>query len=195
MSSFDWALISEIVSIISTIAFVVIGGLGLNTWRRQLKGTNEYELAKNVVLKTYEVQQALQQVRNPMLYLKKEEVEAGKSLEEEQRIYDERMQKLFSKWIELQTLRLESKVVWGDEAFNCINSIQKLIGEMKGAIWLHFWLKGAFAGPGATVDKSPERIRENDKIVYYTSDEDEFSIKIEKAVDEVEKIFINKVRK
>lgn len=195
MSSFEWALISEIVSIISTIAFVVIGGLGLNTWRRQLKGTNEYELAKKVVLKTYEVQQALQQVRNPMLYLKKEEVEAGKSLEEEQRIYDERVQKLFSKWIELQTLRLESKVVWGDEAFNCINSIQKLIGEMKGAIWLHFWLKGAFAGPGATVDRSPERIRENDKIVYYTSDEDEFSIKIEKAVGEVEKIFINKVRK
>lgn len=187
--------IKDVFSILGTIALIIIGILGLSTWRRQLRGTNEYELAKKILLKTYEVQQALQHVRNPMLFLKKEEVESGSALEAEQNIYDKRLQKLYSIWAELQTLRLEAKVVWGEESYNCFNSIKNLIGEMKGAIWMHFWLKGAYAGPGATIDKSPERIKANEKIIYYSSEEDEFSIKINKAVKDVEEIFIKKVRK
>ncbi|MCG7569116.1 hypothetical protein MHM89_04175 [Pseudoalteromonas sp. CNC9-20] len=194
ISEINWSLTKDVVSIVGTIGALIIGGLGLFTWSRQLRGTSEYEVAKKAILNTYEVQQALQSVRNPMLYLSKEEVEAGHRLEEEQRIYSERMTYLNEKWAELQTVRLEAKVIWGNEAQDSFNEIQQRIGDLRGAIWLHFWMKGAYAGPGATVDNSPERIRENDKIVYFTSEEDDFSQKIAESTAKVEKFFGSKVR-
>ncbi|MBV0934939.1 hypothetical protein KTN04_16535 [Marinobacterium sp. A346] len=194
MSEINWSLTKDVVSIVGTIGALIIGGLGLFTWSRQLRGTSEYEVAKKAILNTYEVQQALQSVRNPMLYLSKEEVEAGRRLEEEQRIYSERMTYLNEKWAELQTVRLEAKVIWGNEAQDSFNEIQQRIGDLRGAIWLHFWMKGAYAGPGATVDNSPERVRENDKIVYFTSEEDDFSQKIAESTAKVEKFFGSKVR-
>jgi hypothetical protein len=194
VSDINWSLTKDVVSIVGTIGALTIGGLGLFTWSRQLRGTSEYEVAKKAILNTYEVQQALQSVRNPMLYLSKEEVEAGRRLEEEQRIYSERMTYLNEKWAELQTVRLEAKVIWGNEAQDSFNEIQQRIGDLRGAIWLHFWMKGAYAGPGATVDNSPERVRENDKIVYFTSEEDDFSQKIAESTAKVEKFFGSKVR-
>jgi len=194
ISEINWSLTKDVVSIFGTIGALTIGGLGLFTWNRQLRGTSEYEIAKKAILKTYEVQQALQSVRNPMLYLSQEEVESGRRLEEEQRIYSERMMYLNEKWSELQTIRLEAKVIWGKEAEDSFNEIQQRIGNVRGAIWLHFWLKGAYAGPGASVDNSPERIIENDKVVYFTSDEDEFSQKIAESTAKVEEFFGAKVR-
>ncbi|MCR9313326.1 hypothetical protein [Vibrio alginolyticus] len=194
ISEIDWSLTKDVFSILGTVGALIIGTFGLFTWRRQLRGTSEYELAKKAVFKTYEVQQALQAVRNPMLYLSKEEVEVGRRLEEEQRIYNERMTLLYEKWAELQTIRLETKAIWSDSAHNCFNEIQQRIGDLRGAIWLHFWMKGAYAGPGAIVDNNPERVIENDKVVYFVSDDDEFSQKIFKLVEKVELFFGPKIR-
>lgn len=194
ISEIDWSLTKDVFSIIGTIGALIIGTFGLFTWRRQLRGTSEYELSKKAVFKAYEVHQALQAVRNPMLYLSKEEVEAERHLEEEQRIYNERMTLLYEKWAELQTIRLEAKAIWSDSAHNCFNEIQQRIGDLRGAIWLHFWMKGAYAGPGAAVDNNPERVIENDKVVYFVSDDDEFSQKIFKSVEKVEIFFGPKIR-
>jgi len=181
-------------AIIGITSAIVIGIIGLTTWRRQLKGTSEYEVAKKAILLTYEVEQAIQGVRNPMLHLPKEEVEAGRRLEAEQQIYSDRFIILENKWAELQTIKLESKVIWGNAAAESFNEIRDIIGKLRGGIWLHFWMKGAYAGPSATVDNSAERKIENDKIVYYISEDDEFSLKIKRAVEHVENIFKDKVR-
>lgn len=194
VTDIDWSITRDVFSIIGTVGAIVIGALGLFTWRRQLRGTSEYELAKKAILKTYEVQQAIQSVRNPMIYLSKEEIEAGRRLEEEQRIYNERMAHLYDKWAELQTIRLEAKVIWHDGDHKVFDELHQRIGNMRAAIWLHFWMKGAYAGPGATVDNNLERRMENDKIVYYSSDDDEFSLKIAMSVKCIEGFFGQKVR-
>lgn len=194
IAKIDWSLVSDIVAIIGTFGALLIGALGLTTWRRQLKGTSEYELAKKAILSTYEVQQSIQSARNPLLYLSKDEVEEGRRLEEEQRIYSERMERVYQKWAELQTIRLETRVVWSDEAHSCFSELQQRIGDLRGALWLHFWMKGAYAGPGATVDNNAERVMENDKIVYFTSEDDEFSQKIAYSVRNIESFFAPKVR-
>lgn len=67
----DWSITKDVFSIIGTIGAITIGIVGLTTWRRQLRGTSEYELAKKAILVTYEVEHAIQSVRNPMLYLRK----------------------------------------------------------------------------------------------------------------------------
>ncbi|WP_258544318.1 hypothetical protein [Alteromonas lipotrueae] len=194
ISKIDWAITKDVFTIIGTISAIVIGAIGLTTWRRQLKGTSEYEVAKKAILLTYEIEQAIQGVRNPMLHLPKDEVESGRRLEAEQQIYADRFVILENKWAELQTIKLESKVIWDNAAAESFNEIRDIIGKLRGGIWLHFWMKGAYAGPGATVDNSAERRIENDKIVYYTSEDDEFTLKIKHAVEHVENFFKDKVR-
>ncbi|HAS6177097.1 TPA: hypothetical protein I7155_22295 [Vibrio vulnificus] len=194
VSDVNWTLTKDVVSIIGTFGALTVAVLGLFTWKRQLRGTSEYEVAKNAILKTYQVQQAIQAVRHPMLHLKKEEVEAGNQLQEEQRIYNERLSALSNVWSELQTIRLESKAIWSEEAYTSFDDIQKCVNKINADIWLHFWLKGAYAGPGATVDRSPKRVAKNNEVVYYTSEEDPFSTQIAASVKRVEDFFGQKVR-
>ncbi|MDR5858376.1 hypothetical protein [Halomonas eurihalina] len=105
------------------------------------------------------------------------------------------MNHLYEIWAEMQTIRLETKIVWSDEAHDCFNEIKKRIGDVRGAIWLHFWMKGAYAGPGTQVDNNPDRVAENDKVVYFVSDDDEFSVRVLDAINEVEDFLGPKVRR
>ncbi|MCF7486708.1 hypothetical protein [Vibrio sp. A2-1] len=194
ISEINWAITKDVFSIIGTIGALSIGFVGLFTWKRQLRGTSEYEVAKRAILKTYQLQEAIQLVRNPMLHLNKEEVEAGNQLQEEQRIYSERLNSLSEAWSELQVTRLEAKAIWSIDAHSSFDEIQKCVSKIKADIWLHFWLKGAYAGPGATVDNSPERVAKNNETVYYVSDEDPFSVQLLSAVKQVEEFFGTRVR-
>ncbi|WP_197911924.1 hypothetical protein [Kineobactrum salinum] len=113
LTSADISLTKEVVAIIGTVGALAIGILGLNTWRRQLHGTSKFEVAKNILTTTYKIEDAIQAVRSPMLHLRKEGVEEGRTLEEEQRIYAERLQRLNEKRAELRTLALEARAIWG----------------------------------------------------------------------------------
>jgi hypothetical protein len=194
INKIDWSLTKDFISILGGAITLFIAWRGLSTWRTQLRGTNEYELAKQTILKSYQVQQAIQNVRSPLLTLKREAVEQGRQLEEEQRIYDERMQNLLTTWTELQIIRLETKVIWSNDAYDRFIDLQNLIGQLRAGIWLHFWLKGAYVGPGAIVDNNPDRVAANDAIVYFVSDDDEFSQKIGSAINKIESFFGKKIR-
>jgi hypothetical protein len=180
---------------LGTVGALTLGIIGLSTWRRQLRGTSEYEVAKKALRLTYEVEDAIRAVRSPMLYLRQEEVEADRSLQEEQRIYQERLNRLEAKWSELRTVILESRFIWGVEAESSFKALRERIATLHAEIWLHFWLKGAYAGPGATVDRNPKRVAANDKAVYFVSDEDDFSKEVKAAVDHIEKFFEKRVRR
>ncbi|CAO1665086.1 Putative uncharacterized protein [Halomonas sp. R57-5] len=192
LTSADISLTKDLVAIIGTFGALAIGILGLNTWRRQLHGTSKFEVAKNILTTTYKIEDAIQAVRSPMLHLRKEEVEAGRALEQEQRIYSERLQRLNEKRAELRTLALEARAIWGEQ--DHFDALQKLIGKLHSEIWLHFWLKGAYAGPGAQVDRSPERVAANDKIVYFINDEDDFTQQIKNAVSDIESVYKKRLR-
>ena len=194
ISEINWSITKDFVSIVGTIGALTIGGMGLSTWKKQLRGTSEYELAKKAILMTYQVQQAIQSVRNPMLHLSQDDVETGNKLQAEQKIYEERLNSLSDVWAELQIIRLEAKAIWSSEAYSVFDDLNKCVRKINADIWLHFWLKGACAGSGATVDRSPERVIKNDKDIYYVSDDDPFSQQIILAVKNIEDYFLTKVR-
>lgn len=105
------------------------------------------------------------------------------------------MNRLEAKWSELRTVILESRVIWGLGAESRFKALRERIATLHSEIWLHFWLKGAYAGPGATVDRNPERVAANDKVVYFASDEDDFSKEVGAAVDRIEEFFERRVRR
>ena len=194
ISGVDWSLTKDIVSMIGTIGVLTIGVVGLSTWRKQLLGTSKYQVAKDILTATYRLQDAMQAVRSPMVYLKREEVEAGNQLKEEQRVYSERLRYLDEQKSILRTLALEARAIWGEQGEQCLEKLNALVGTLHAEIWLHFWLKGAYAGSGATVDRNPKRVQANDDVVYWTSGDDNFSKQIASAVQDVEEMFQSKMR-
>ena len=142
----------------------------------------------------YKVQSAIQAVRAPSLYISQKDIDEGRKVEAEQDIYQERMAALGKEWVELQAVRIEAKAMFGVKGYDSFKILDEKIGKLRGALWLHFWMLGAYAGPFATVDKSPDRIERNNRIVYYVSEEDEFSQEIALAVSEIEKYFSDKIQ-
>jgi hypothetical protein len=188
-SSIPWSQIKDVISSVGVLGTLTLGTIGLTTWWRQLRGTSKYDVARRAVLHAYKVQDAIQAFRNPMMSLPKKDVEEGRELQAEMRIYEERMQALVDKWIELRTISREARVFWREEVDPCFKPIEALIGELRGAKWLHFWMKGAYAALGSMVDDSPARVAANNKVMYQTSDDDEFSKKVNAAVAQIELFF------
>ncbi len=60
-----FSVIKDLVTIISLIIASIVGIKGLQTWRRQLRGTADYELAKRLLKTIYNLREAIHQARQP----------------------------------------------------------------------------------------------------------------------------------
>lgn len=180
-------IILKIVTVLSLAIGSYVALQGLGEWKKKLKTNSKYELSKKLLKQTFKVQHAIQLVRSPLLNLKKNEDDS--IVKAEQREYDRRISRLDDEWSTLHILILEAEVEFGRNVHDVFQDLIKCRAVIISNVWLHFWLKGAYAPPSATVDDSPERVRENERIIYKVSedpDEDEFTAKIQNAVDKIE---------
>ncbi|HAT9743463.1 TPA: hypothetical protein JBJ69_14300 [Legionella pneumophila] len=194
-SFISWSLIKDIVNVAYPISIVTLGILGLTTWKRQLRGSHQFEISKKILTHAYKVQQSIKNCRNPMLYLSKDEVDKGNALAEKEKIYSARYSKLNDEFIELHSLSLEAKVIFGDMIDTLVSDLNKVIAELKSELWLFFWLQGYYAEPGTEVDNNPERVKQNSKIVFWISDDDDFSKKVAEKISNIENFLYQKVLK
>jgi hypothetical protein len=58
-------LIKDVLTAIAAVGAASIGLLGLATWRKQLKGRTEYELARRLLVAVYRIRNAVSYLRNP----------------------------------------------------------------------------------------------------------------------------------
>ena len=86
---------------------------GLNTWKRQLKGTAEFEAARRLMKGALRVRSKLQAVRSPF-----HPVEQGEhgAFEGMKKAFEQRIQAVSEAWVELDTDLLDAEGLWGDSA-------------------------------------------------------------------------------
>lgn len=84
---------------ISAVAGAIIAGIGLRTWRHELRGRVEYDLARGVLKGVFELRDEIQRIRN---------VFSSESV-------DGQWEGLNRKGSELDVTLLEAKVVWGEK--------------------------------------------------------------------------------
>ena len=171
-----------------------IAWFGLSTWKRQTRGVASYEVARGALFMSYQLLDRIKMVRSPMMSLDADKVKANGQLPEELAHYQERQERLIADFIGFKTKVQEGRAIWGDPILDHYNKIDAAIRELRAAIWLHFWMKGAYAGPGATVDNSPARVEKNNEIVYYADGSDPFSQKIDAAFQGIEGYLTKKMR-
>lgn len=116
----------------------------LTTWKRQLEGGVQYELARRILKSTYRLRDAMKQVRDPVIFIyelprPKEYLAAGKpkdggrhySLSE---AYEVRWQRVVAAQSDLQAELIEAEVLWGTDLPNRFKTLDDLRRELAVAI-------------------------------------------------------------
>lgn len=62
------AVIRDVVVMSAEAGGAVIAGLGLKTWRRQLRGHTEYDLVRRLLRAAYSVRDQVASVRSPFIW-------------------------------------------------------------------------------------------------------------------------------
>ena len=195
--------ISDVIVALSAAVAAIFAYVGLSTWRKQLKGGAEYQLAKDVLKAVYRVREAFKAVRNPAIfeYEYPEEMRSPSGhLREEKKyegtahVYEKRWKQMVSSFKELEEYHLQAQVEWGPEFQNRIEKLRRCRVELMSAI--QDLLEG-YKAPGARTATTPQESREARSVLYWGggSEFDKFTPQIDEAIDEFEKWFRPKVSK
>ncbi len=132
--------IKECVSILATIMAMIIAIWGVNSWKRQLKGSIEYDLARRLLKSTFQLREAIQAVRDPFIWEYEQsmpdESEVRKMTRDGVRFYglakayQTRWKKVSDLRIDLQTGLLEAEVLWGKEIYEPYKKLFELQKEL-----------------------------------------------------------------
>ena len=145
---------AEIISIIKDIILsfaAIIGTLvavkGLSTWRRQLTGQSEYELARRILVNLFKYRDAINGVRYPVISefpSPPEEESKNMNLIQRQfygtfKVYQTRWDKVREQKASLYVELLEAEALWGKE----LNNLFKVISDLEHELFVRvlFYIK------------------------------------------------------
>jgi len=177
----------DIVTILGTVAAVVIGILGLKTWRVQLKTTSDNDLARRILVSLYKVRSNIQFIRRPLreaiLPEDKSQFDQNATTEAFAKQYETEWNKVREEMAELEAASIEAQATWDRDFPNHLIPLRTCIFELLDYIREH--LRTQAAGRGESYHK-PEEIR---KIIFGTGGStDEFGQKVEEAVKNVDDV-------
>ena len=108
---------------IAAIVVSVASIYGVTTWKKQLRGKNEYNTAKNILQKSYELQDSIRKARDtaiPSYELLNQEKQDGvgrweKAVNGEKKLYGERLRLVEKIRNELKVMSFEGRALWGSK--------------------------------------------------------------------------------
>ena len=187
------AIFKDIVLTLAAIVAGYVGIRGLDTWRRQLRGNTEYQLAKNMLGSVYELREAISSVRNPfMQYSKEPDLPEDKLKELSQRerewhalaqAYQRRWEPVPKATAKLDANLLEAEVVWGPAIRAKAAPLNRLTGELLFALQDHLEARnpdGRYESPG------PELVKKRHETLYGLGEKDEFKERLQQVIREIE---------
>lgn len=193
------SVIRDLVTIVSLIVAACVAIKGLQTWRSQLTGTAEYDLAKRILKATYKLRNALESVRNPLMTVgeishavKEANIDTDpKSSEYSSKsnaaVYSIRWKKVTESLAELQEEAIEAEALWGSTVGKQILEIRSSVMKLYSALNIYL----AYSNRSTTPEQYAEVVKKFEKIVYKMTDEetsDEFSTDLIKAIDKIENL-------
>jgi hypothetical protein len=182
----------------------VVAILGLNTWKRQLYGQSEYDLAKRLLKSLYLFREVINNARHPFMQyssvpdLPKDRLEQLTKEEKEwyaqAQAFERRWEPVSKARAELDTSILESEVFWGDKVKEKMTRISRLQAELLVAIEQHL---------DRTNPQDPDDtyhgddLKKNKSIMYARNDrsKDAFQDRMLTAIEDIETILKPYIRK
>lgn len=197
-------LIKDGIIAIAGVIGAVVAILGLNTWKRQLYGQSEYELAKRFLKSLYLFREVINNARHPFMQyfavpdLPQEKLEKLSKGEKEwhaqAQAWEKRWEPVAKARADLDINVLESEVFWDNEIKDKMQKISRLQAELYVAIQEH--IEGTNpVKPDETY--GGEDLKRNKAVMYGIGDrsKDAFLDKMLTAIEEIENILKPYIRK
>lgn len=174
----------------ATVTGLIFAYRGFQSWRREMRGRSEFEVARRLLQSTMKIRDAIGHVRNPFMVSGEwagrptvtGESQEKTNLNNEIHAYNKRLERLDEACREFYVARLEGEVLWGKEAFDVCDDITKaravLLANLNG--W--FMTKNRNIGRG----EAAERVDHYEKIIYGLGEPDEFKNSVDAAVKKVD---------
>lgn len=140
----DWSLIKDVFSIVGTV-FTALGvtvasyvGLnGLKTWRRQIRGSNDHELSRRMLVESYKFKKAFFYARRPAIYSHEiresgDPAFSGNPIDRftRQKLGFQRRIEVFNKeFAALSASMFEAEALWGQGIVHSITYVEMLKDE------------------------------------------------------------------
>lgn len=189
------SIAKDISTVVAALTAAIVAVLGLQAWKKQLKGKVEYELARRVLRAAFDVRGAIRFVRNPVQMggeIERAVKEAGVDIDSkgaefraksQAAVYQGRWKKVNEAMSELDIELTEAEVSWGPEIQNRAKPLRECIGKLVSKIWLYI---DNLEQPRDQSD-SNER-KEIRQVIYLQSedpDKDTFASEVNRAVDNI----------
>jgi hypothetical protein len=187
----EWlGAISNVVIAAAAVAAAVIAWRGLKTWRDELRGRTEYDLARRVMHAVYRVREAIRFVRSPHMLSGEYEGRPGRNPDaitsdsaDVRYAYQARWGKVSEAMVELDAVSLECEVLWGSSLSQARAELAKCLAELQVNVMKHL---RASDNAGLTfLSRKPmtaEELKANDAIIWEISDQDAFGDRVQAAV-------------
>lgn len=198
----EWVgLASDIVVATAAGVGALVAWKGLGAWRHQLKGSNEYDLARRLLKSTYQLRDAMAAARSPVMFggeMPRPSAEAVEGMTAEQLrffgtsgAYTERYRVVQEHRRALELDLLEAEALWGEGLDRDFQPLFKLQHELWMAF--HLYMRSINPNePGDSRDAYAKLLREKHERTLYNLSEgkdkpDEFSAEVLAAIAVINK--------
>ncbi|MGY2158580.1 hypothetical protein [Pseudomonas tolaasii] len=200
----DWSLTKDVFSIIGTIisggavavAFY-FGREGLHTWRRQLRGSADHDLARRLLIELYKLRDEIQRARSPAIFSFEGVPFEGELVSEDpkqssyafsERAYRRRLIAMDGARNPLRATMLEAEAIWGDDLKVLMEQFFKL--EREFVIYVRLYLMSIEPQQSVQGELSRHQLLEQRRNVLYDLDspDDVYWVEMMQALRGVENL-------
>ncbi len=191
----------QILDSLAVIAAAAVAIYGINSWRREMKGRKEYELAEEVLSLFYEAKDKLSAIRNPLARVgegqsrksnPKEKPEEKESFDRAY-IVSERYQKIQGTFNKLFVLQYRFIAIFGRDKAKPFDDLSEIINDilnaakMLGFYWAHL-TQAHLARSTEKINELIENRQKYEEIIWAGFDSDPISPKVESVINEITNI-------
>lgn len=186
---------------------MVAAFLGLSTWRAQLHGGSDFELARRLLAAVYRMRNAIQRARSPLISAFEYADRPGRppdespfdvklSSEDYAQVFERRYKPLDDARAELDALLLEAEALWGKAIAQPVTALRSITHELYGAVgqFVEEMKGGDDPSPWGKEERARRlalRYRLREILFWRSTPEDLFAAELQSTVEKFEAIARN----
>ncbi len=191
-------IILQVIESLAVVAATLVAVLGIGSWRAEVRGRREYELAEEVLALFYEAKDRIKFIRNPWTMTgegrtrkpREGEPEEAKDALDQAHVVFERYDKCRETFLRLHTLRFRFMATFGAEYEKPFEDLSKVVGEIFSAVAALGILWRPRFDKFTTPEQDKERmavVKEHEEVIWRDiGDPDETLKSVDDAIAEIE---------
>ena len=182
----------DVIVSVAAITGAAVAVLGLGTWRRQLRGHSEYDLARRILVSLFRYRDAIHAVRHPVMWaheIPEAPADQAKQMSRDQKRFYGTSQAYQARWNKVNDERttlyadlLHAEALWGKELTDLFQTLFKLQHEL--LVFIRSYLSEMDPDSDAARKEAIHRIQSKRRDIMYDGlgdEDDEFKKEFQAA--------------